>query len=88
MNKSLKITLIIFNIVMLAIAVLWFLEKKEKEPLIVSIGQIITILGLVFERQASKVFAKGIENSEIKIKKQNGDDIHAEEVKDSKIDIC
>lgn len=72
---------------MLIIAVSWYLEKKEKEPLIVFLGQIVTLLALSFEKQASGVFTRDINNSEVKIKNRNNDRIHTEKVKDSKIDI-
>lgn len=72
---------------MLVFAVLWFLENKEKEPIIVGIGQFATLLGLIFEKQASKIFSKNIGNSKIKIKNRNGADVHSENIHDSEIDI-
>jgi hypothetical protein len=87
MNKRLKSTLIIINILMLVIAIFWYLENEEKEPLIVCLGQFVILIGLFFEKQAAKIFTKNIHNSEVKIKKQNGDSIHTEGIKNSKIVI-
>jgi len=87
MNKRLKVFLIFINIVMLVLAILWYVEGLEKEPLIVTLGQTATLLSLVFEKQATKIFTKNVDNSEVKIKKQKGDSIHTENVKDSKIKI-
>lgn len=87
MNKTLKIILIILNLIMFGIAILWFFENKEKEPIIVSIGQFATLLILIFEKQASKIFSKNIESSKIKIKNRNGADVHSEKIRDSEIDI-
>ena len=87
MNKSLKVILVIINLLMLILAILWYKEKAEYEPLIVILGQVMLLLGFAFERQASVIFTKDINRSQIKIKKQNGDRIHNENVNDSKINI-
>ena len=48
---------------MLIISVSWYFENEEKEPLIISLGQLATLLTLVFEKQASKIFTKNIDNA-------------------------
>lgn len=87
MNKTLKFILICINSLMLIISVSWYFENEEKEPLVVSLGQLATLLTLIFERQASKIITKNIDKSRVTIKRQDNDSIHTENVKDSKIDI-
>lgn len=87
MNKTLKTILIIINFVMLGIALSWYFDDKVKEPLIVSLGQLSTILILFFEKQASNIFTKEVDNSKIKVQNRNGDSVHSEKIKDSDIDI-
>lgn len=87
MNRTLKIILICINSLMLIISVSWYFENEEKEPLIISLGQLATLLTLIFEKQVSKIFTKNIDNSRIKIKRQDNDSVHTENVTDSEIDI-
>lgn len=87
MNKTLKFFIVLINVVMLYLAYEWFLITKDNEPKIVIGGQILAILGLLFEQKITKIFTKDIDNSNIKIKRKSTDEIHTENVKDSTIDI-
>lgn len=87
MNKKLKATIISINVLMLILSGFWYYRDNDFEPFIVAMGQICVILGLVFENQATQIFTKGIDNSDVKIKRKPGDNIHTEGVKDSTIDI-
>ena len=87
MNKNLKIAVIILNVIIVIIAAYWLNKNQEPEPLIVLIGQIIVIIGLVFEKKASKIFTKNVDNSKVKIKRKKTDEVYTEDIKDSTIDI-
>jgi hypothetical protein len=87
MNKYLKRFVVIINIVMLLLAIYWYLEKKEVEPVIVTLGQIIAIITLIFEKQFSQIITKRISGSNIKIDTEPGSKILTSKVKDSEIDI-
>lgn len=87
MNKTLKFIIVLINLVMLYIAYDWYCKTKENEPIIVILGQILAILGLLFEQKATKIFTKDIDNSDVKIKRKSTDQVHTENVKDSTIDI-
>jgi hypothetical protein len=87
MNKILKIILICINIGMLIIAISWYFDNKEKEPLIVCGGQVAVLFGLLFEQRMSKIFTKDVYRSDVKIVRKPGDDVHTERIEDSKIDI-
>lgn len=87
MNKILKTILIILNFLMFLIAIIWFLCCYEPHPLIISIGQIGTILGLIFEKQISGIITKRVSNSKIKVDAKSGSHIHTSDIKDSEIEI-
>lgn len=88
MNKTIKFILIIINGIMLIIAILWYLEKKEKEPLIVILGQLVTLILLFFEQKASKIKTKRIKNkSDLNINVASGDSIHTSDIDNSKVQI-
>lgn len=88
MNRTLKVILIIINIIMLVIAIKWYLEKNELEPLIVSLGQLATLLGLVFEGRVSKIITKGVKNnSDVDIDVQSGDNVDTSDIDNSKVQI-
>jgi len=87
MNKVLKFIIVLINLGMLYLAYEWYLKTNENEPKIVILGQILAVLGLLFEQKVAKVFTKNIDNSEVKIERKSTDSIHTENVKDSTIDI-
>lgn len=87
MNKVLKFIILLINLGMLYLAYEWYLKTNENEPKIVILGQILAVLGLLFEQKVAKVFTKNIDNSEVKIERKSTDSIHTENVKDSTIDI-
>ena len=87
MNKPLKFFIVLINVIMLYLAYEWYLKTNDNEPKIVVWGQILAILGLLFEQKVTKVFTKDIDNSDVKIKRKSTDEIHTENVKDSTIDI-
>jgi hypothetical protein len=60
MNKRLKVFLIFINIVMLVLAILWYVEGLEKEPLIVTLGQTATLLSRFFSKKTRKKYNKKI----------------------------
>lgn len=60
MNSTLKYILIGLNLVMLIVAIIWYLENpQEKEPVIIAIGQLATILAL-FLRIRHRKFSQKI----------------------------
>lgn len=88
MNKTLKVILIIINLIMLGIAISWYFDKNEKEPLIVIFSQVATLLGLLLERGFSKIITRGIKNkSDVDINVMSGDDIDTSNVDNSKVRI-
>ena len=87
MNKVLKFIIVLINLGMLYLAYEWYLKTNEYEPKIVILGQILAVLGLLFEQKVTEVFTKNIDNSEVKIERKSTDSIHTENVKDSTIDI-
>lgn len=72
---------------MLALAIFWYSDQKEYEPLIVIFGQLLALLPLLFEKKVANIFTKDVDTSKIRIKKHDGDSIHTEAVKNSDIDI-
>ena len=87
MNKLLKTILIILNLLMLSLAIYWYSEKKETEPLISIIGQIIALLVILFENNISKIRTNKINKSGVNIDTKPGSDIKTSNVTDSQIDI-
>jgi hypothetical protein len=88
MNKILKIILISINIAMLGIAISWYLENNEKEPFIVGLGQIATLLILIFENKASKIITRRISNNaDVDVDVQAGDHVKTTDVDNSKVKI-
>ena len=90
MNKTIKYLIVTINIIMIVLAFSWYLEKKEKEPLIVILGQTIALLVLFFEKNISKYnYIKSSKNSTIKI--DNLSNVDSKNIikksTDSKIDI-
>lgn len=88
MNKTLKIILIIINIIMLGIAIKWYSDKKELEPLIVSLGQFTTLLGLFFEKGASKIITRTLKNqADVDVDVRSGDHVTTSDIDNSKVRI-
>jgi len=87
MNKSLKIIIVIVNFLMLILAIFWFFENNEYEPAIVIFGQLLVLLGLIFEKPATSILTKKIDNSLVNVEVVSGGKVKAEEVKDSEINI-
>jgi len=88
MNAGLKIFLIILNVAMLWIGIIWYRENYDNEPLIVCIGQVVTLVGLLFERRLTKVATKRISNnSTVDIKAQSGDKITTKHVDASSVKV-
>lgn len=87
MNKTLKTIVVVINFGMLVLALIWYFQQREIEPLIVSLGQVLVILALLFENRFSGIFSKNISNSKINIKNRKGDNVHSENIRGSKIKI-
>ncbi|WJS94357.1 hypothetical protein NYQ10_19935 [Flavobacterium johnsoniae] len=65
MNKKIKYIIIALNIIVLVIAVNWYLKDKNEEPLIAIITQFIALIVLFFEEKLSKVTNIKNENTDI-----------------------
>lgn len=78
MNKTLKIVLIVLNAVMLVLALYWYRKESQIEPIIVFIGQVASILILLFENKISKNSIKKISDSKVRISTTKGDESHIE----------
>ena len=88
MNKTLKFILIVINSIMLILAIYWYNQSGDTEPLISIFGQSAALLTLVFEKQVSKINAKKIHNeSTVGIDVISGDNITASDINKSKVDI-
>ncbi len=88
MNKKLKVLLIIINIIMMILSIYWYIDKKETEPIIVFLGQIATLVALVFEKPVSNILTRKIhDNSSLDVDVQSGDNVDTKNVKNSKINI-
>jgi hypothetical protein len=72
---------------MLGLAIYWYNDKKEPEPLIAIIGQFATLLVILFESKISNIKTKNVINSKIKVDTEPGSKIHTSDIKDSEIDI-
>jgi hypothetical protein len=55
MDKKVKYIIVFLNVLVLILAISWYVEEKEPEPLIAVIGQFIALLVLFFEDKISKV---------------------------------
>ena len=88
MNSLIKFFIIFLNIIVLVIGFLWYNNPNGNyEPMAVIIVQIITLLTLLFENKISKIVTKKVNNSEINIDSNNGQDIVTKKINDSKIRI-
>ncbi len=72
---------------MLGLAIYWYNDKKETEPLIAIIGQIVALLVILFESKISNIKTKKVTNSKIKVDTEPGSKIHTSGIKDSEIEI-
>ena len=88
MNKTLKAILIILNVIMLGLAInWWYTNKEETEPLITIIGEIMTLLVILFEKNISRIKTKKVRKSKIGIDTVPGSNISTSDIQDSEIDI-
>ena len=85
MNKFRKITLYILNVLMLLAAIYWYADKKEIEPMIVIIGQIIALITLASGEISTKVSNKDMQRTSVFMKGQGS--IKNDNVSDSYIDV-
>lgn len=75
---------------MLIFAAIWYHNSKisDMEPLIVGVGQLATLLSLLFEGQASDIITKGIKNkADVDIRSKRRGNIHTSDVSNSKVKI-
>ena len=88
MNKSLKTALITINFLMLCLAIYWYVNKKEIEPIIIILGQIAVLAGLSCEKEISKIITKKISNSsDVNIDVVSGDNIKTSDVNNSTVHV-
>lgn len=90
MNKTLKIVLIVINLIILALSIDWLSSAGGHEPLIVLIAQFSSILILIFEGKVKSTGIKGISKSKVTVKSKANDEtlISVKDVKDdSEINI-
>lgn len=88
MNKNLKGVLITINLVMLFLAVYWYTEKGETEPLITIFGQIVALIVLLSEKKISRIKTKKIHNkSDVDVDVISGDEVNTSDVNQSKVNI-
>lgn len=88
MTKNYKGLLIFINFIILILAIYWYFENKEKEPLIVILGQITGLVVLIFERKVSQILTKKVEEeSDVNIDVQSGDIVETTDIKKSKVTI-
>jgi hypothetical protein len=88
MNSIVRNIMIILNVIVLFIGFLWYYNPVGNyEPLSIIILQIISLLALLNENKISKIITKQVENSEIDIDSNNGQDIVTKKITDSKIRI-
>ena len=88
MNRNLKGILIAINSVMLLLAIYWYTDKGETEPIIVFWGQVATLLVLLFEKQVSNILTKKIhDDSDVDVDVQSGDNVATSNVRKSKVKI-
>lgn len=87
MNKTAKSIIILLNIIMLILALLWYFNSHEYEPLIVVIGQMLSLLVIGYEKSFSNVSVKRVLDSEVKIKSSSDGTVKTKNIKRSKIDV-
>lgn len=88
MNKNVKNLLLLINIVMLLLAIKWYFEKKETEPLIVILGQFSALVVLLLENKiSSSVNAKKNKKTHVEVNASKGDKVDVNENEDSSIRI-
>ena len=83
MNKNLKNILIAVNVLMLILAVYWYSQNSEIEPIIIFFGQIASILILLFEGKLSENSVKKVSKSKVRISttKEDNTNIKVENIK-------
>ena len=88
MNKTLKIIILILNVVTLGITIYWLKNEQKPEPLTVLITQIIILLGLIFENQIENVTNRNVKNnSTIDVKVDKNFKVLNEDIDNSEIKV-
>lgn len=88
MNKKLKNSLIILNVIMLGVALYWVYKESQPEPIIVIIGQLATLLTLIFEGKATKLITEEIsDNSEVNVEVNRGTNATTRKIENSKVTV-
>ena len=86
MNKKLKTIIITLNFIMLIASIWWLNNKIEPEPVIVFIGQISTLIILVFESSITKKFeAENVFDSELNV--ENKDKVKMKDITKSRVTV-
>jgi hypothetical protein len=86
MNKKLKTIIIFLNFIMLIASIWWLYDKIEPEPIIVFVGQIVSLLVLFLENPITKKFEAGnLLDSELNV--ENKDRVKMKDITKSKVTV-
>lgn len=73
---------------MLVLALIWYQDKHETEPLIVCIGQGATLLTLLFEQLSPKINTERVSNkSKVYVDVTSGENVNTSDIDDSDVNI-
>jgi hypothetical protein len=92
MKNSVKIGLVILNLIVLVLSLLWIIKPDYNwEPITVLITQSLSLITLLFENQISNILVKKIKDKgdvKIDIHKKDKTNMHVEDVSgDAKVSI-
>ena len=83
MNSYLKAVVIVLQLIVLTLTCLWYKDDSSYEPLILLIGQISSIVLVIFDKQVSKLWVKDVDSSRVVVESvsDSSDSITVQNVK-------
>ena len=86
MKKNYKTILVSINVLVLVFAALWFYDERGYEPLIVILGQAISLITIFIEGQSRGVNIQNIKNrGRVHTDAKTGDNVNVSDVDDSEV---
>ena len=85
MKKSLLFIVVAVNVLIIFLALRWMMKGDFEEPLIVLVGQILSLIN-IFTNSGDASF-KGIRGSNVKADLDGPGDFHLEDMSDSDLDV-
>lgn len=86
MKKNYKRVLVIINILIIGFAAVWFYDERGYEPIIVILGQAISLITIFYEGQSRGVNIQNVKNKgRVHTDAKTGDNVNVSDVDDSEV---